>query len=170
MKKFLLVLFTAGLTATAAFAQAGGPALTSSAPVSVSVNVSEILYLNITGGNAVNFVYDEVSDYDAPQTLPAYTQFRVRSNITGGYSVSALADSPTLTDAGTGASMIVGLLAINLAGASAPQPLSAITPISLAIGGAGDDTYSVDWTSNLGLADAAPGLYSGGVTITATKL
>ena len=133
--------------------------------------MSEILYLNITGGNAVNFVYDEVSDYDAPQTLPAYTQFRVRSNISGGYSVSALADSPTLVNASTGASMIIGLLAINLTGASAPQPLSSTTPVSLvAAGGAGDDTYSVDWTANLNLADAAPGLYSGGVTITATKL
>lgn len=166
MKRLFLFLFAAGLTTTVAFAQS---TLTSSEPVSITIDVSKVLFLNITGGNAINFVYNEASDYESIQAILAATDFQVRTNVSS-YNVTALADAPYLTDASTGATISVNLISLSLAGVSAPQPLSNSVPVSLVTNASAPDaSYSIDWYSNLPLG-TAPGAYVGGVTITATEL
>ena len=76
MKKLVLVLFATGLSALA-FSQNGGNRSTQQ---TATITANEILDLTMTSNNALNFVFNNTSDYDNGITLAEATTFAVKSN------------------------------------------------------------------------------------------
>ena len=170
MKKFLLVLFVAGLTSTAAFAQAGGPAGDPSDEVTVTVNINDWLSLAVTSGDNLVWNLSAPEDY----TNPAVTR------LSSGLRVSSAKDDAAvyvygdlnLSGAGTGEVIPLTMVEYTLIGALAvgyaPISVSASAP-SLVTAGlpAGINDITVSNQINIPFGAYRPDTYTGTLYYTA---
>ena len=141
MKKFLLVLFAAGLTSTAAFAQAGG--LTASDNSTLTVRIKNSLSIQVTEGQNLHFNLKRGDDFLNPAVQRLNTGLRV-SSAADNAAVTVL-PSGDLTDAITGLTIPIGEVSVGITGSAALTPLSLSTPVTVISGiTRGISDYSVD--------------------------
>ena len=170
MKKFLLVLFAAGLTSTAAFAQAGGPAGDPSDEVTVTVSINDWLSLAVTSGDNLVWNLSAPEDY----TNPAVTR------LSSGLRISSAKDNAAvyvygdlnLTDASTGEVIPAAFIEYTaLLGATAsytPISVSASAPGLVTAGlPAGINDITVSNQINIPFGAYRPGNYTGTLYYTA---
>lgn len=164
MKKFFLVLFAAGLTTTATFAQAGDP----TDEVTVTVNINDYLELSVISGD--NLVWNLTSplDYTNPSITELYSGLRV-SSARDNAAVSLYGDAD-LIDAATSEVIPMTVVEYGIVAAGyTPVSVSATTPSLVADGiSAGITDISVNTKINIPFGVYAPGGYTGQLYYTAT--